>query len=95
MNLKNKRLVFYISTYILIALFAILGLIYNTKAIPINENISQTSQKLSKLKEDNRKLYLELHSRTTLEAIEKYAAITLNMVPAPEIHYLIRESNEY
>jgi len=88
MKTSKKRVYFYISAYLFIASFAIVGLMVNIKTVPLNNNIQKLSKKIKKKQEENRYLLFELSKKTALRLIDKKTTAELEMGYPKKIHYL-------
>ena len=67
---------------------AIIGLNFNVRTIPLNDNIRKISLKIHDIEEENRKLYLTIQEKTNLANIEKIAVTELKMKKAQTINYI-------
>ncbi|MFT5170277.1 MAG: cell division protein FtsL [Candidatus Marinamargulisbacteria bacterium] len=88
MKLQNKRFAFYISFYAFITIFAIVGLVFNVKTMPLNTEIRNLNQAIKQAEDKNKRLLFEMTSKSSLAKIDEIARHKLNMRRPNKIIYL-------
>jgi cell division protein FtsL len=89
MSKRNTRYGIYIKVMGLSLIFALVGLWFYVRTIPLNETNQKLAIQIQQMKEDNRRLELDILSRSNLKAVESIAEDHLHMHPAQHPHIVI------
>ena len=84
---KQKRVLFYVGTYVLITVVAILGLAFNIKALHLNEKKQNLKVRMQAVHEENQMLYMTILIQNTLEKTDQKAK-AFDMESPKKIEYL-------
>lgn len=89
---QHKRLL--LMAWGLIGFMAIVGILFNVKTVPVNDDIRKTKQKISIVHDDNERKKLELAKILTLRAVETRAASDLGMSYPDQVRYIDQSGHE-
>ena len=85
----KSRKGFYTLLYMMCLAFALIGLIFNIRTVPLVDESQKLLLKIHHLDEMNQSLRLALLVHTRPDAIEWSAAHTLHMVPEDHVTYVL------
>ena len=86
MLVQQKRIIFYIIFYVMIAFTLCLSLSLNIKSAKINSQLQEHIKKLAILEEENRGLYYTVSMRIGLSNIDTLSTETLHMAAPKKIY---------